>query len=427
VVSATRQAKRGATRASRKVQDSSETVARTGAGAREQAEDVAEGASAQGQGLFEETAGGEKESSGQAQTFRQELAGIVREAAIEVLAPVARQATKYAAKYAVQRGPKLAQETLMPRLKETLGSVQDAGGPGAFARDALGSGGGVLSRFGGGDDGEEDAPGAWESAKAAVEEHVDVAIGIEDAYDFFQQFGQRVRFMSDHEQVEDVPNERIVWESTNGVEAICVITFHELADRLTRVMVTYEANPHGLQKATSALRQPRRAIRGDLMRFKSLVEVHPDEADDLYDESDEQDGRDEAPELDEEAGRDEQEDEEEVDEEEADEEEADEPAQPTARRRSQSSGSRRQHDGGPPREESSRKASAQSGKASAQSGKTSAQPRKASAQSGKASAQPRKRTVRSGSGQAGSGSGGRRQSQPASKARASSTRAKAKG
>jgi hypothetical protein len=404
------------------VQDSSEKLAQGGAGAREQVENAAEGVSEQGQGLFNDTQGGREGSS--PQTFRQELAGIMREAAIEVLAPVARQATKYAAKYAVQRGPKLAQEKLMPRLRDTLESVQDAGGAGAFARDALGSGGGVLSRLGGGDEEEDESRGAWENAKAPLEEHVDVAVALQDAYEYFQQFGQHVNFMSDYEQVEEVPNERIVWESTNGLEAICVITFHAMADRLTRVMVTYEANPHGFQKATSALRLPRRVIRGDLLRFKSLVEVHPDEAEDLYEEPGAEDARDEEPAGEEEsepAGEEESEpaDEEESEpageeesdgqdesESESEPEEEDEPAPAKARRRSpQQPDSRRRQQKEPARRQSSTKASAQSG-----------------------SAQPRKRTVRSGSAQSGSaqsGSGGRREAQSASKkGRPSRTRGK---
>jgi outer membrane biosynthesis protein TonB len=241
----------------------------------------------------------------------------------------------------------------------------------------------VFSRLGA-EEGEENGPSAWERAKAPLEEHVDVAIGLEDAYEYFRQFEPHINFMSEHEQVEEVPNERIVWESADGLEAICVITFHEMADKLTRVMVTYEAHPHGLQKATSALRLPRRALRADLMRFKSLVEVHPDEADELYDEPEQPQARDDEPEPDEE-----QETEEEGEEEEA--------PQPAARRRSQASASQRREDKQP-----SRKAATQARKSAA--------------------AQPRQRAVRSGSGQSsGTGSSARRQSQPASKSRPSTT------
>jgi hypothetical protein len=172
VVSATRQATRGGRSASRKVQESPERLRRTGGDVRDKAEDLTEGAGAEE--LFRDTHG---DAYGrEPQTIREELAAIVREAAVEVLAPVARQATKYAAKYAIQRGPKLARQTLMPRLKETLDLVQDAGGPGAFARDALGGESGVLSRFGVGDE-EENGRGVWEGGKAPLEEHVDVAIG----------------------------------------------------------------------------------------------------------------------------------------------------------------------------------------------------------------------------------------------------------
>jgi hypothetical protein len=379
-VSATRQATRGARSASRKVQETPERLRRTGADVREKAGDVAPSAGAEE--LFQDTRGDrDSEFAREPQTIRDELAAIVRETAIEVLAPVARQATKYAAKYAIQRGPQLARQTLMPRLKETLDLVQDAGGPGAFAKDALGGGSSVLSRLGVGDE-EEDGQGAWESAKTPLEEHVDVAIGLQDAYEYFQQFAQHISFMSEHEQVEEVPNERIVWESSDGLEAICVITFHELSERLTRVMVTYESHPHGLQKATSALRLPRRVLRADLMRFKSLVEVHPDEADELYEEPEEVEGRDDELEADDEPER----------EEEEPEEEEDEAVPAKARRRPQASGAQR---------------------------------RQSKESPANASSQPRKRTVRGGPQQSsGSGSGTGRQAKPASKAGQSRARAK---
>jgi hypothetical protein len=375
-VSATRQAARGARSASRKVQEGPERVRRTGEDVRDKADDLAEGAGVEG--LFRDT--GADDYGRESQTIREELTAIVRETAIEVLAPVARQATKYAAKYALQRGPKVARQTLMPRLKETLDLVRDAGGAGAFARDALGGDNGVLSRLGVGDE-EENGPGAWEGGKAPVEEHVDVAIGLQDAYDYFRQFARHINFMPEHEVVEEVPNERIVLDSADGLDAICVVTFHELSDRLTRVMVTYESHPHGLQKATSALRLPRRALRTDLLRFKSLVEVHPDEADELYGEAEETETPDY--ELD---AEDEQESEDE-----SVEEEEDQPAKPKGERRPQASAPRRQSNESP----------------------------------GKAAGQPRKRTVRAGAEQS-SGSGSpARQSKPSSKAR--QPRARTKG
>lgn len=389
VVSATRRrVTRGAKGAAGKAADSAGQVKRTGEDVRETAGGATESVGAAG---LLDSAGREEGGSSEPQSIRQELASIVREAAIEVLAPVARQATKYAAKYAVQQGPKLAQRTLIPRIHDTLDSVADAGGAGAFAKEALGSvsgGGGVLSRLRGGDQEEENGRQAWQEAKAPIEEHVDLAIPLEEVYEHFQQFERHITFMSDHDQVDEVPNERIVWESANGLEGICLITFHELSDHLTRVMVTYEAHPHGLQKATTALRSPRRLLRNDLMHFKSLVEIHPDEVDALYEEP-----KAEEPEAEEdfEADEDEGAEDDEAQDGEPDQEEP----KATTRRRAQPARSR---SGEPAR---------------------------------KAASEPRKRAVRSGSkassarsGPKPSSGGARRQSQAASKSR---PRARAKG
>ena len=385
-----RQVTGGAKGAAGKATDTAEQVKRTGEDTRAKAGEATEGVGAEG--LFDSTEDGSHEP----QTIRQELAAIVRETAIEVLRPVAREATKYAAKYAVQQGPKFAQKTLAPKLRNTLDSVADAGGPGAFAKDALGSvpsaGGGVLSRLAGGD--QEDERQAWEGARTPLEEHVDVAVSLREAYEYFQRFERHIGFMSDHEQVEEVANKRIVWESPNRLEAICVITFHKLSEDLTRVMVTYETHPHGLQKATSALRLPRRMLRTDLMRFKSLVEVHPDEIDALYEEPEGEEPEAEEPEAEEpEAEQDvepEAEEHVERDEDDEPEEEEEEPEQPKAPMRRR-----------------------------AQSGTRSRQRKPAS----KAAAAPPKRAVRSGS-KSSSSAGSRRQAQPSSKSR---QRARAKG
>jgi uncharacterized membrane protein len=58
------------------------------------------------------------------------------------------------------------------------------------------------------------------------------------------------------------------------VEDTAVITFHRLSDRLTRVMVTYDHEPHGLlDKTTSLFHRVPRALSADLMRFKAFAEM----------------------------------------------------------------------------------------------------------------------------------------------------------
>jgi hypothetical protein len=53
-----------------------------------------------------------------------------------------------------------------------------------------------------------------------------------------------------------------------------VVSFHPIAERLTRVMVTMEFEPNGMiEKMASGLRFVKRAVQADLARFKAYVEL----------------------------------------------------------------------------------------------------------------------------------------------------------
>src|SRR4051812_39333814 len=71
-----------------------------------------------------------------------QLRGVASEAAVSVLTPVAKKVATRLAKMAVERGPELIEDTVLPKL-------QDAGG-------MLG---GLTDRFGGGDDDEDGGGG----------------------------------------------------------------------------------------------------------------------------------------------------------------------------------------------------------------------------------------------------------------------------
>jgi hypothetical protein len=231
-------------------------------------------------GLLESTTGGRDRERRDQPTVREELAAIVRETAIEILGPVARNATRQAAKYAVRRGPQLVAQNIAPRVKDTLGpAIEEAGGPGELAKGALSKVSqrrpALLSKVGiGRERGEGSSQPGTEGWRVPVEESIDVAVPLETAYDQFTDFEEFAKFISQGERIDERPNERIAWRSTDGTEASGVITFHRLSDRLTRVMVTYDAQPHGLLgKTTSALRMSGRKLRADLMRFKAFVEM----------------------------------------------------------------------------------------------------------------------------------------------------------
>jgi uncharacterized membrane protein len=225
-------------------------------------------AAAEGAGRAVESVG----AGGAQRTLGEELRDIVREAAREVLVPVVRRATTQAAMSAVRRGPQLARETIAPKLGA---AIEEAGGPGAFARGVLssvsGGGTGMLEKVG---VGGEVQPRPWRERPLPMEESIDVGAPLGTAYDRFAEFEEYANVLSHGETVDERPNERIGWRSTDRVEDTAVITFHRLSDRLTRVMVTYDHEPHGLvEKTTSLFHRAPRALSADLMRFKAYAEM----------------------------------------------------------------------------------------------------------------------------------------------------------
>lgn len=214
-------------------------------------------------------------------TVREELREIVREAALEVLAPVARRLTTEAAVYALRKGPELARETIAPKLANTLGpAIEEAGGAGAFARGALSSVSGarseMLERIG---LGREAEPRPWRERRLPVEESIDVAAPLETAFEKFTEFEEYANLMLRGETTDERPNEQITWSRTDGVDATAVVSFHELSDRLTRIMVTYDHQPQGLFERTASLfSSAGHAVKEDLMRFKAFVEMGDEEA-----------------------------------------------------------------------------------------------------------------------------------------------------
>jgi uncharacterized protein (TIGR02271 family) len=75
------------------------------------------------------------------------------------------------------------------------------------------------------------------------------------------------------EITNQVPDERIAWESIDGSANSGTITFDELGDSLTRVNATIGYEPEGLlEKTGDALGIPSGRIEGDLQRFRNYVE-----------------------------------------------------------------------------------------------------------------------------------------------------------
>src|ERR671920_1712459 len=160
-----------------------------------------------------------------------------------------------------------------------------------------------------------------------IQQAVDVGVPLETAYNQFTQFEDWPEFMHRATRVtqEDEctisfatkiwgktkeftakietqrPDERIKWRVSQGITHHGVVTFHELAPRLTRIEVTLDIDPGSLiEKAARGMRHVKRAVRADLHRYKAFIEVQEletgawrgviedgevvDEHDDSYDE-----------------------------------------------------------------------------------------------------------------------------------------------
>ena len=156
---------------------------------------------------------------------------------------------------------------------------------------------------GGDDDGDEEgraAPGYGSGRRMPIQQSVDVAVPIKRAYNAWTSFEYWPEFMHRIESAEEVddttvsfqakiwgiskrfeaevveqhPEERIEWNVTDGYSHTGVVTFHPLAKNLTRIDVSLDVQPANLiDKASRGMRFVKRAVRGDLHRFKAYVEL----------------------------------------------------------------------------------------------------------------------------------------------------------
>ena len=72
---------------------------------------------------------------------------------------------------------------------------------------------------------------------------------------------------------EQKPDERVAWRNTDGKDNAGAVTFHRIDDNTTRVMVQMDFVPEGvLEKVGDAIGAPHRRVKGDLQRFKEMIE-----------------------------------------------------------------------------------------------------------------------------------------------------------
>lgn len=185
---------------------------------------------------------------------------------------------------------------------------------GEVADEKLGGGAkklaGLKDLFGGsngdGSDSEEAPTEAHGSGRRMpIQQSVDVAVPIGEAYKQWTNYEEWPKFMHrvdsvqqkddstisfstkvwgitkefEAEIVDKKRDERIEWHTEQGLAHSGVVTFHKLAPRLTRIEVSMDVKPDSLlEKAGRGMRFTKRAVRGDLHRFKAFVEMEEDKA-----------------------------------------------------------------------------------------------------------------------------------------------------
>jgi uncharacterized membrane protein len=134
---------------------------------------------------------------------------------------------------------------------------------------------------------------------ATIEESIEVNVPLSTAYNQWTQFEEFPEFMEGIESVQQVddthllwtaeiggqreewraeiseqkPDERVAWHATEGRTNAGVVTFHRVDDTTTRVMLQMDWEPEGMKEsAGAAMGMDSRRVKGDLERFKELIE-----------------------------------------------------------------------------------------------------------------------------------------------------------
>ena len=134
---------------------------------------------------------------------------------------------------------------------------------------------------------------------STIEQSIELEVPVQAAYNQWTQFEEFPSFMEgvvdirqlderhlhwvaefggsrhewDAEITEQIPDARVAWRNTDGKENAGVVTFHKLDDNRSRIMVQLDFVPEGIrEKVGDALGAPDHRVKGDLERFKELIE-----------------------------------------------------------------------------------------------------------------------------------------------------------
>jgi uncharacterized membrane protein len=141
--------------------------------------------------------------------------------------------------------------------------------------------------------------GGGPNGRKRIEEQIEIDVPVSTAYDQWTQFEEFPLFMEgvddvrqlddttlhwsasiggvradwDAKVLEQVPDQRIVWASTDGKDTRGKVKFEPLGSERTRIRLVMKYAPEGVaEQAGSAAGIDARRVRGDLERFKELIE-----------------------------------------------------------------------------------------------------------------------------------------------------------
>ena len=220
----------------------------------------------------------------------------------KVLVPAAAGLGSLAVTFAARKATDVMKDRVKPKLEEeggeeaakigeqAIGKMKQDGGKAGLAGKAL-----EKVTGGGGSDGGQ------KTRRLPIQRWTDVAAPIDVVFEKWTKFDDFPKFMHrvlnvetkdrnkkvtwdekiwfskrhwEGEITERRKNERIAWKTTSGMSHKGIVSFHPIADRLTRVIVTMEFEPSGMiEKMASGLRFVKRAVQADLARFKAYVEL----------------------------------------------------------------------------------------------------------------------------------------------------------
>jgi uncharacterized membrane protein len=139
---------------------------------------------------------------------------------------------------------------------------------------------------------------------STIEQSIELDVPVQTAYNQWTQFEEFPRFMEGVEEVRQIddthlhwvaefggtrhewdaviteqsPDERVAWRNTDGKDNAGVVTFHRLSDTRSKLMVQMDFVPEGLkEKIGDAIGAPDRRVKGDLQRFKEMIETRGQE------------------------------------------------------------------------------------------------------------------------------------------------------